>query len=88
MGTKQNPGAFDCYVKAKPDEPMFILLARDPIAPLLVRLWAVIATLPEYHCEISTEKYQEALACADAMETWRLIQMIKRDSTTKDLGNE
>lgn len=29
MGTKNNPGAFDCYANAEPDEPMFVLLARD-----------------------------------------------------------
>ena len=23
-----------------PDEPMFVLLARDPLAPILVDLWA------------------------------------------------
>lgn len=39
MGTKANPGQFDCYTKAKDDEPMFVLLARDPRAPFLVDLW-------------------------------------------------
>ena len=42
MGTKNNPGKFDCYEAAAPDEPMFILLARDPVAPYLVRIWASI----------------------------------------------
>lgn len=40
MGTKNNPGKFDCYENAKPDEPMFVLLARDDLAPHLTRLWA------------------------------------------------
>ena len=26
MGTKNNPGKFDCYANAKPDEPLFVLL--------------------------------------------------------------
>lgn len=39
MGTKNHPGEFDCYAKAQPDEPLFTLLARDPIAPYLVRIW-------------------------------------------------
>ena len=34
MATKTKPGAFDCYSKAEPDEPVFTLLARDPSAPL------------------------------------------------------
>ena len=42
MATKNNPGKFDCYDKAEPDEPMFVLLARDARAPLLVELWANI----------------------------------------------
>lgn len=42
MGTKNNPGKFDCYEAADPDEPMFVLLARDASAPHLVRLWAAV----------------------------------------------
>ncbi len=40
MGTKNNPGSFDCYANAEPDEPMFILLGRDPHAHAAVRKWA------------------------------------------------
>lgn len=40
MGTKNNPGMFDCYANALPDEHMFILLARDITAPDLVDAWA------------------------------------------------
>jgi hypothetical protein len=40
MGTKLKPGKFDCYDAAKDDEPMFTLLARDPLAPWLVEMWA------------------------------------------------
>lgn len=40
MGTKNNPSKFDCYANAAPDEPMFILLARDRHAPLVVAFWA------------------------------------------------
>ncbi len=42
MGTKNNPGKFDCHANAEPDEPMFILLARDPLAPFLTSLWAKV----------------------------------------------
>lgn len=42
MGTKLEPGAFDCYDNAKPDEPMFVLLARDRTAAALVALWAAV----------------------------------------------
>lgn len=39
MGTKNKPGDFDCYATAEPDEPMFILLGRDPCACLVVAFW-------------------------------------------------
>lgn len=67
MGTKNNPGQFDCYVNAEPDEPMFVLLARDVSAPMLVRTWANLRE----QSEVSPEKVAEARACADAMEQWR-----------------
>jgi hypothetical protein len=66
MGTKNNPGAFDCYAAAKPDEPMFILLGRDPMAASLVRRWAMAR---HYEGE-PTAKVIEALDCADAMDAW------------------
>lgn len=67
MATKNNPGKYDCYENAGPDEPMFILLARDPDAPALVREWARIREARGY----KAEKVAEARACADSMETWR-----------------
>jgi hypothetical protein len=68
MGTKKNPGKFDCYEKAKEDEPMFVLLGRDPHAPLLVRMWAELRKL---HAG-NPSKVAEALECADQMEVWRI----------------
>lgn len=40
MGTKLKPGLYDCLAKAEPDEPLFTLLGRDILAPVVVRLWA------------------------------------------------
>ena len=68
MGTKNNPGQFDCYEAADPDEPMFVLLARDPDAPRLVREWARNRELRDG----PNAKVREARACADAMEEWYL----------------
>ncbi|KKN68900.1 hypothetical protein LCGC14_0446860 [marine sediment metagenome] len=68
MGTKNNPTPNDCYDKAEPDEPMFILLARDPHAPALVELWANLRQLhgrPED--DMDGGKIDEARACATAM---------------------
>jgi hypothetical protein len=66
MGTKNNPGKFDCHANAHPDEPMFILLARDPSASFLVGLWAFIRE----RMGEDPEKVEEARTCADTMEKW------------------
>ncbi len=67
MATKNNPGKFDCYENADPDEPMFVLLGRDPTAPILVDLWVKIRR--ELACT-EPEKLAEAEACALALTRW------------------
>ena len=66
MGTKNNPGTFDCYANAEADEPMFVLLGRDKHAPTLVWLWA---TLRELDGE-DAAKIAEARTCAANMMGW------------------
>lgn len=75
MGTKINPGAFDCEGKALPDEPKFTLLARDPHAPQLVRDWAQRreGTIDARERPASDMAIViEARKCADDMERWRI----------------
>ena len=67
MGTKNKPGAFDCYAAARPDEPMFILLERDPLAPGLVELWAD----QREQGRGPSAKADEARACAKTMRDWQ-----------------
>jgi len=67
MGTKQNPGIYDCYTKALPDEPIFTFSARDVDAPDTIRFWAARREA----CGKDSEKVQEAYAVAAAMEKWR-----------------
>lgn len=67
MATKNNPGKFDCYANAAPDEPMFVLLGRDRHAPTLVRLWALLRAKDDE----DEDKLAEALTCADAMDRHR-----------------
>lgn len=70
MGTKNQPGKFDCYSKAEPDEPVFVLLGRDPAAPILINLWADIRSrLGE-----EQEKIEEACACAEACTAWLVLK--------------
>jgi hypothetical protein len=42
MSNKSDPSAFDAYAKAEEDEPVFTLLARDPVAPALIEAWAYL----------------------------------------------
>ena len=67
MGTKNNPGQYDCYANAEGDEPMFVLLGRDRHAPHLVREWAWLRRARGE----DPAKVTEALRCADAMEAFR-----------------
>jgi len=67
MGTKNNPGSFDCYAAADPDEPIFILLGRDKNAPDLIRRWAHERS----RAGENPLKVQEALNCAAAMDSYR-----------------
>lgn len=67
MGTKNNPGTFDCYANADPDEPMFVLLARDPTAHLVVTFWRALRAEMG---ETSEAKLEEARECSLAMERW------------------
>lgn len=74
MGTKNKPGDFDCYGNAEPDEPMFILLARDPAAPELVEAWANrrLAMINDgLKPESDKAMITEARQCAEAMRAWR-----------------
>jgi hypothetical protein len=79
MGTKIQPGDFDCYAAAEDDEPMFVLLARDPIAPRLVAAWAT-ARLNDALAgarpvdERERQKIQEARDCARSMMEWREVR--------------
>lgn len=72
MTTKLDGGG--CYEAALPDEPMFTLLARDPYAPELVRLWArnrgesIAAGKRPREDE---EQVRLARLCADEMSKWR-----------------
>src|SRR5262245_34430298 len=75
MGTKNNPGAYDCYRKLYDDEPVFVLRAKDKTAPGVVREWVrrrreeaqvTGGTItPEYE-----KKLREAEATANDMDAW------------------
>lgn len=55
-----------CLNKAAPDEPVFVLRAKDPLAAQAVRHWATMSIGRH-----EDKKLQEAIACADKMDAWR-----------------
>jgi hypothetical protein len=76
MGSKNEPGQFDCYANALPDEPMFVLLARDPSAPDLIDQWATIRQGQIYkglRPQSDQALVDEAIQCAANMRYWRVV---------------
>ena len=56
-----------CLGRSKDDEPIFVLCARDVIAPGLVREWARYAKARG----VNDEKIRTAFKLADDMERWQ-----------------
>jgi hypothetical protein len=68
-----NPAS--CLNKAHDDEPIFTLRANDPLAPIMVRMWAeyYIASKTDARGQCPPEnafKYHEALRSASLMDAW------------------
>jgi hypothetical protein len=70
MGTKNNPGRFDCYTYAEPDEPMFIVLGRDAAGPMAVRAW-IDQRIASGKNKPDDQQIVDAREIADAMEQYR-----------------
>lgn len=84
MATKNNPGKFDCYENAEPDEPMFVLLARDVTAPKVIHDW--IDRRRKAGKDLTPEDEQqltEAFQCARSMEKWRIERENERAEIAK-----
>lgn len=75
MGTKNDPGRFDCYAKLEENEPYFLLRGKDPIAWLLVRLWATLRRqmADGAPSEAYEAKLQEAENCSRAMHQYATV---------------
>jgi|HubBroStandDraft_3_1064219.scaffolds.fasta_scaffold58488_2 hypothetical protein len=79
MATKNNPGKFDCYANAKPDEPYFLLLGRDATAPLIVLAWIALRAKCGFN---DVEQLKEARACALAMQAYA-VSIGKKDLVSR-----
>lgn len=63
-----NPSS--CLNKSQPNEPVFVLVGRDPTAPQTIRLWATMNEGRQ-----PPEKLAEAMNLADEMDKWRACSM-------------
>lgn len=87
MGTKSSPKPFDCYANLYPDEPYFLVRAKDLQAPELVRAWARERRLRvgrREHPLEDLEQVREALQCATDMEAWRADYERTKVSATQE----
>lgn len=93
----QNPTS--CLNKALPNERLFILLARDPAAPITIRAW-ITERLRLGKNKEDDAQVQEALECASCMEderakmtqerAWKAVrtytEQFRQENTPSKLG--
>lgn len=80
MGTKANPGKYDCYTAALDDEPQFTLNARDPDFKECIEYWAMrrLRRIQAGQCPASDlAMVFEAEATAQEGANWRAANMGK-----------
>ncbi len=72
MGTKRNPGLYDCHHAADPDEPIFTLRGKDPTSATIVRAWVVLREHLADKGVIERDENQvnEALSLASQLEQY------------------
>jgi hypothetical protein len=68
MATKNEPGDYDCYANADPEEPMFVLLGRDAAASAVVRHWVRVREALRPGAD--REQLKDAVVVALEMERW------------------
>jgi hypothetical protein len=66
MGTKSDPGEYDCYAAAASDEPVFTLRANNKFTPTLIWLWASLSELDGE----DPKKVAEARSCVTDSLRW------------------
>ena len=64
----RNPAS--CLNKASCDEPVFVLRAKDPLAPMAIRHWVTMS-----EGNHSKEKLEEAMQLACEMEEWNKMNI-------------
>lgn len=90
MGTKLNPGEFDCYSKAEPNEELFTLRAKDSDASILVKMWAFFR-MQQINAGLRPEsdraQVSEAMRCATRMEIWHTAYIQREKHLSLEYDN-
>ena len=81
MSSKATDGPDSCYNRALNDEPMFVLLGRDPTAPFVVLFWCKLRTLLDPEGKDAAQ-IAEAHACTTALRDWA-VKLGKTDQLGK-----
>lgn len=71
MATKHDDS---CLQKAGESEPIFVLRAQDQLAPIVVRMWCVLAR----KAGTPAAKINDAYRAADQMDEWQGVHGGKR----------
>jgi len=77
MSTKNTQSLDSCYNRADGDEPMFVLLGRDPCAAFTVLFWSKMRLL----IEGPSDQISEAQTCAEQLRDWA-IKLGKEEKLT------
>lgn len=67
MATKEVELETGCLSKVDGDEPVFVLRAKDTMAPTVVRIWAMFADI----AGVFPAKTDEARELAHQMDVWQ-----------------
>lgn len=80
---------YDCLAKLEPDEPCFVLIARDRASPAVIKVWATL-WLQEISLGLRSEtdraQVTQALKIATEMEIWERDRRQRRDHLTTEFG--
>lgn len=81
VNTKATPGPFDPLDRTADDEPIFILVARDPLAAPLVEEWADQARHAARKIEDEDGRRAALLKCGEAEEVaWQMRAFVKGEA--------
>lgn len=91
MATKETATGNDCYARLQPDEPYFLLMARDPDFEIVVQIWAMLRRMqirngsrpdtPLEHAQIS-----EAFLCSTEGRIWGEQYRARKDRERYVMG--